>query len=262
MIFVMMPAVPAFAGDLRSDDALSTRAIMEFQYNSINRGGYSILETIAREDIDPSQYIRFYNLRNYDRINSSSTMRRAEQDSGVNYDDARVGYDQKYGAGVGAEVQQTDASYSDPSGQIDQYDRYQEATQRLGERQGLDSSGRWDTVSECYMLGGEDIRNVPWEDGTTDEIDAFVSEELYIHSKLLIADDRVVICGSANLNDRSQLGDHDSEIAICIEDPHEIDSYMGGNPWKATKFAATLRRQLVRKHLGKSWSASIWTSVC
>lgn len=36
---------------------------------------------------------------------------------------------------------------------------------------------------QCYMLGGEDIRNVPWEGGAMDEIDAFVSEELYIHSK-------------------------------------------------------------------------------
>ena len=34
------------------------------------------------------------------------------------------------------------------------------------------------------MLGGEDIRNVPWEGGQMDEIDAFVSEELYVHSKV------------------------------------------------------------------------------
>ena len=32
----------------------------------------------------------------------------------------------------------------------------------------------------------------------------------------MIVDDRRVICGSANLNDRSQIGYHDSEIAICI----------------------------------------------
>ena len=66
----------------------------------------------------------------------------------------------------------------------------------------------------------------------------------------MIADDRVVICGSANLNDRSQLGDHDSEIACIIEDPTTVDSYMNGRPYRAAKFAATLRRQLFRKHLG------------
>ena len=35
-----------------------------------------------------------------------------------------------------------------------------------------------------------------------------------------------------------------------IEDPTPVDSYMDGQPWQASKFAATLRRQLSRKHLG------------
>ena len=69
-------------------------------------------------------------------------------------------------------------------------------------------------------------------------------------SQVLIADDRIVICGSANLNDRSQLGDHDSEIAVVVEDPTPVNSYMNGQPWRASRFAATLRRQLFRKHLG------------
>ena len=56
--------------------------------------------------------------------------------------------------------------------------------------------------------------------------------------------------GSANLNDRSQLGDHDSEIAILVEDPTPLPSTLNGRPWRASKFAATLRRQLFRKHLG------------
>ncbi|KAH0173206.1 phospholipase D/nuclease, partial [Aureobasidium melanogenum] len=257
-VIVIMPAIPAFAGDLKSDEALGTREIMELQYDSINRGGHSIMESIAREGIDPMQYIRFYNLRNYDRINSSGAMREAEQQSGVSYDDARQEYDQRHGgsdqyAQEGAynnEYQQYDGgAYDDQGGQYNSFQRYQQATQSMGNHSGL-GSGRWDSVAECYMLNGEDIRNVPWEDGTTDEMDAFVSELLYVHSKLLIADDRVVICGSANLNDRSQLGDHDSEIAICIEDPREIDSYMAGRPWRATEFAASLRRQLFRKHLG------------
>lgn len=108
----------------------------------------------------------------------------------------------------------------------------------------------WDSVSQCYMLGGPDIRNAPWDGDEESEVNAFVSEELYIHSKVLVADDRVVICGSANLNDRSQLGDHDSEIAMVIEDQAPLDSYMDGRPWRASRFAATLRRQLFRKHLG------------
>jgi phospholipase D1/2 len=44
-----------------------------------------------------------------------------------------------------------------------------------------------------------------------------VTELIYVHSKLLITDDRLVICGSANINDRSMLGRRDSEIAVIIE---------------------------------------------
>lgn len=66
----------------------------------------------------------------------------------------------------------------------------------------------------------------------------------------MIADDRVVICGSANVNDRSQLGDHDSEIAVIIEDFTPLPSVMNGQPWTASRFASSLRRELFRKHLG------------
>ncbi|KAI9758626.1 MAG: Cyanate hydratase [Chaenotheca gracillima] len=245
-MIVVMPSVPAFAGDLKEDSALGTRAIMEFQYDSINRGGHSIMEEIARQGIDPMQYIRFYNLRNYDRINASSAMAEVEARSGVNYDDARRQHDDMLGAGFGGRGEGTGVQ---DRAQGDQYQRYQEAAGSVGAHQGL-GKGRWDSVSECYMLGGEDIRNVPWENGDINEIDAFVSEELYVHSKVLIADDQVVICGSANLNDRSQLGDHDSEIALIIEDPTSLDSSMNGRPWRASRFAATLRRQMFRKHLG------------
>ena len=46
------------------------------------------------------------------------------------------------------------------------------------------------------------------------------------------------------------MGNHDSEIAILIEDPVLVDSSMNGQPWKASKFAASLRRYIFRKHLG------------
>ncbi|KAH8696724.1 hypothetical protein BGW36DRAFT_428716 [Talaromyces proteolyticus] len=239
-IIVVIPAVPGFAGDLRDDSSLGTRAIMEFQYNSINRGGHSIMELIAKEGYNPMDYIRFYNLRNYDRINTNSTMVQAEKASGINYEDARKYHD-------AAEVGYGGYGPGAPGGfdTTRPYDQYQKAASAHPSA----TSGRWDSVSECYMLGGEDIRKVPW-DSDLPEIDAFVSEELYIHSKVLIADDRIVICGSANLNDRSQLGTHDSEIALVIEDPTPLESQMDGQPYRASKFAASLRRELFRKHLG------------
>lgn len=231
-VIILMPAVPAFAGDLKSDGALGTRAIMEYQYNSINRGGHSIIECLQQNGInDWRRYIGFYNLRNYDRINISSTMRQAEEESGIHYDDARRQHDDFVGR------RGEDRIYRD------QYDQYQSAASRVPDQ-------TRDTVSACYMDGGPDIRSVPWHGDEESEIDAFVSEELYIHSKVLIADDRLVICGSANLNDRSQLGTHDSEIAVVIEDQDLVESTMDGRPYRASRFATSLRRQLWRKHLG------------
>jgi phospholipase D1/2 len=77
-----------------------------------------------------------------------------------------------------------------------------------------------------------------------------VQEELYIHGKLMIVDDKTVICGSANLNDRSQLGTHDSELAIVMADTKILPSTMDGKTYEAGYHAATLRRYLWREHLG------------
>ncbi|KAF4979874.1 hypothetical protein FZEAL_4008 [Fusarium zealandicum] len=456
-VWVLMPAVPAFAGDLQADEALGTRAIMEFQYNSISRGGYSIIEKIRQAGIrDPGRYIGFYNLRNFDRINTSQTMADVEARAGVSYeearrerdqalggyaqstyggrtehnedrggysdsrqgggysdtrqrggyqderyggsserdeyrgghsdaryddrqrgddhrggysdsrhgarregDDHRGGYQEEhyYGRSEGGEIrhpyadprfdggpqrqearygdrpqedqyqggysnqsygsrpereeyggghsdarfdsrpqrheyqggysdpsyqgghgdsrydnrpqrqeyqggysqeahsesrydsrpprQEQQGGYSNPSsgGRTDRYERYQQEASKVADN-------TIDTISACYMDQGPSVANLRWEGNPEDEISSFVTEELYIHSKLLIADDRLVICGSANLNDRSQLGSHDSEIAVVIEDPTPVESYMDGRPYTASRFAASLRRYIFRKHLG------------
>lgn len=223
-----MPAVPAFAGDLQGEGALGTRAIMEFQYNSICRGGYSILETLVRSGVpDPSRYINFYNLRTYDRI--ATTLPTVEAAAGVRYEDARRDFDASYSA-------------PDPTGG-DAYHRYQSAASSL-------PTPTFSSVATCATLSGPPLPSVPWTGPPSAELDAFVSEQLYIHSKVLIADDLTVLIGSANLNDRSQLGTHDSEIAVVIEDPTPIRATMASRPYTASAFASSLRRQLFRRHLG------------
>jgi len=178
-IVVVIPSVPCFAGDLRDDETLGTRAIMEFQYNSINRGGNSIMELIAKEGFNPMDYIRFYNLRNYDRINNSGLMATIEQQSGVNYEDARKQYDYNTVGSAGYPSSTTRSAFDTSA----PFQQYQQTAQHV---QGGKSAGRWDSVSSCYMLGGEDIRNVPWDGHPDAEMDAFVSEELYVHSKVCI----------------------------------------------------------------------------
>ncbi|KAM4746916.1 phospholipase D2 [Rhinophrynus dorsalis] len=67
------------------------------------------------------------------------------------------------------------------------------------------------------------------------------TELIYIHSKMLIADDRRVIIGSANINDRSMLGKRDSELAIIVDDTEFVTSVMDGQPYQAGKFSLSLR---------------------
>ena len=54
----------------------------------------------------------------------------------------------------------------------------------------------------------------------------------------MIVDDEIVIIGSANINERSQNGDRDSEIAAIIKDTDLVDSKMNTKEYKASKFAS------------------------
>jgi phospholipase D1/2 len=86
------------------------------------------------------------------------------------------------------------------------------------------------------------------------EIGRFVvTEQIYIHSKLLIVDDAVAIIGSANSNDRSLTGNGDTEIAAVIVDTEGVELRDLGSPTRKVqtrKFARELRQQLWRKHFG------------
>lgn len=57
-----------------------------------------------------------------------------------------------------------------------------------------------------YSLRSNDLKNgkVP------------VQDIIYIHAKTMIVDDKYVILGSANLNDRSLMGSRDHEIAVLV----------------------------------------------
>jgi len=77
------------------------------------------------------------------------------------------------------------------------------------------------------------------------------TEQVYVHAKMVIADDKVVIIGSGNFNDRSMMGTRDSEIGIVIRDVSSFeDITMNGTPYKAGSFAYSLRMHLWKIHLG------------
>ncbi|KAI8576832.1 hypothetical protein K450DRAFT_255206 [Umbelopsis ramanniana AG] len=78
----------------------------------------------------------------------------------------------------------------------------------------------------------------------------FVTEQVYIHAKTMVVDDRIVIIGSANINERSQRGNRDSEIAAYVRDSNMVESRLGGKPYQVGHFAHTLRLRLMQEHLG------------
>uniref|UniRef100_M4BXL5 Phospholipase n=1 Tax=Hyaloperonospora arabidopsidis (strain Emoy2) TaxID=559515 RepID=M4BXL5_HYAAE len=77
------------------------------------------------------------------------------------------------------------------------------------------------------------------------------TEEVYIHSKVMIVDDRSCIIGSANINERSMCGDRDSEIAVVVED-HELEKgvALASGAFNVGKFGHSFRMKLFEEHFG------------
>jgi phospholipase D1/2 len=85
------------------------------------------------------------------------------------------------------------------------------------------------------------------------------TELIYIHSKLMIIDDTKVLIGSANINDRSMLGNRDSEFAVIIKEKRELINRINGKNFimngvnhNAAHFAVTFRKALMAEYLGIS----------
>lgn len=80
----------------------------------------------------------------------------------------------------------------------------------------------------------------------------YVTEQVYVHSKLMIVDDLYAILGSANINDRSLQGTRDSELAVLVVDDkvERKDICGNGKALPVRGFAHTLRREVWRKIFG------------
>ncbi|KAN0049979.1 hypothetical protein ACTA71_003077 [Dictyostelium dimigraforme] len=79
--------------------------------------------------------------------------------------------------------------------------------------------------------------------------DRIFTEQIYVHSKVLIVDDRVAVIGSCNINDRSMMGSRDSELAVVVSDQSKLLITMNGKPFKVGRFPHTLRVGLWKTHL-------------
>ncbi|KAF8802982.1 phospholipase D/nuclease [Phlegmacium glaucopus] len=281
-VVVVIPEVPGFSGDIKDVRAIKT--IMGAQYRTINRGGHSIYDGIRDAGIrnaskyEPTDYIRFYHLRTYDRINApKGIIEMVEKNSGVTFPEAQVSLARQWAAGDTITVQkevvlgvpqkedvfwfgkddekvndekQKPATITAPIPEDEQaavqvLQAFQNGSYGLQGNQAIS-----DSVAQHRLSTNSSLLDEPWLGSEQEELDSYVSELIYIHSKVMIVDDRRVIMGSANFNDRSQKGDGDSEIALVVEDDDLIESYMDGQPYSASRFAATIRRQLYKEHLG------------
>ncbi|KAL8286802.1 hypothetical protein RQP46_004330 [Phenoliferia psychrophenolica] len=279
-VVIVIPAIPGFSGDLFGNSG--TLAIMGATYASICRGPHSIMGTIEAEGFNPHDYVSVYNLRSYDRINNDpARLKRMAEKAGVDFDHAQAALARVFlgpdawekelevnkeviftlGTEGGEALNLSTESDSKVSQKKKEAPKtiaiplplsYQEAWETIHKFEKGDEVDEAisDSVGHHALQGTGSLLDEKWSGSEDDERLAYVTEELYIHTKLMIVDDRRVICGSANLNDRSQNGDHDSEIALVVEDSDQLASEMNGAPYMATRFAATLRRQLWREHLG------------
>ncbi|MES3021382.1 MAG: phospholipase D-like domain-containing protein [Pseudomonadota bacterium] len=92
---------------------------------------------------------------------------------------------------------------------------------------------------------------------TCEEVDKVVrTEQIYIHSKLLIVDDRHVILGSANINDRSQSGKRDTELAVLLFDSEKVSKPIGEYTRTVNAVARKLRVDLWTKHFAMANGAN------
>jgi phospholipase D1/2 len=232
-------------------------------------------------NLNTSEYIFFFNLRSYDRINKTPAMNEQERISKVPYQSVQRALAEEIMSegvhGTGGKVKgkkgrgkgddsDSDAEMSDSSDVrkaeeekkdlMDKRHRFEHAAEQVGLKKFNDVDGdrladSKDSIAENAMLNMPPVSEELWnKDYADQELENFIQEELYIHDKVLIVDDRIAVCGSSNINDRSQLGYHDSELSIVMQDANTLDSTMNGQPYKACHHAATLRRMLWREHLG------------
>ena len=214
-VIIMIPAIPGFAGDLRDDAAAGTRAIMDYQYKSLHRGEHSICSQIEAQGVNSKDHIFVFNLRAFDRLNRTPAMVKQEEKSGVKYQEVqRANAEEIMGGGAPSSVDtrkrdklkidgNDDSGDQEKEKNMDRKRIFEESREEAG--LGEKTSTQQDSIARTTMLNGGKVSEQEWEGDPESEKENFVQEELYIHGKLLIVDDRIAICGSSNINDRVSL---------------------------------------------------------
>jgi phospholipase D1/2 len=157
-------------------------------------------------------HIFVFNLRSYDRLNATPAIKEQEEKSGVKYQDVqRAQAEEIMSSGIHQTT--TGSSSIDDRGDDSNDEAREHAvdTKRQFEAQreavGLEKEAKHakgaDSIAKDAMKGEPKVSDEPWDgENLETEKDNIVQEELYIHAKVCIIDDKTVICGSSNINDR------------------------------------------------------------
>ncbi|KNE71302.1 hypothetical protein AMAG_15542 [Allomyces macrogynus ATCC 38327] len=234
-VIVMMPLLPAFPGGIDSAAASTLRMVMNFQFESIDRGPNSLIAKLDAAGVPHGDYISFYGLRTYDWMPDPAP------NSGTPAAGPTPGTRVPVGAEIpdGAPPPLTTAPASTAA-----------STMQAGEipvptepRSDSDASGS--PRSPPTQAQGVDTASAPAAGGGS-----YVTEMVYIHTKLMIVDDVHVMLGSANINDRSMLGERDSELALAVTGARNVTIRMGNEEIAVDKRIHGLRMALMKEHVG------------
>lgn len=181
-------------------DLWACRSVAHYQYLSISRGGFSVLEKLQQANIPAEEYIGFYSLRNWGQIKSqprqSGTTTTSPRASAASKEDSF--YNSPPDSAATTVVGSTNTSS----------DMLQKRLEAAGlVRSGSKKRNRARTIminngisSRTGAAGSVEAplprsRSGDYNDGRMN----YVTEQVYIHSKLMIVDDKTVICGSGQL---------------------------------------------------------------
>ena len=208
-VIIVIPTIPGFAGDLRDDAAIGTRAIMDYQYKSINRGPESIYGKVKAAGVDPTEHVFVFNLRSYDRLNKTPGLKKQEEESGVKYQDVqRAQAEEVMGEGLHGAPGDSSSSEGegDSDGETEKSRRETKEKKKRFERnaQNADLGGEGkdtevqseDSIAKDAMLGEKKVSEENYAGRTPSkgegddekmreqEKENFIQEELYIHGKV------------------------------------------------------------------------------
>jgi phosphatidylserine/phosphatidylglycerophosphate/cardiolipin synthase-like enzyme len=164
-------------------DDLNTgnRSVAQYQYQSISRGKYSVFEQLRKANIPIKDYIGFYSLRNWGKIKRSTPLSN------------QVARDQFNNIIPPPPPPPPLPPPPPPAG-----NRYILNKKRAKSRSTSQNKSNEDLLVQQKQQEQLLLQQQQYNDGRWD----FLTEQVYIHSKLMIVDDKTVICGSGNSRQR------------------------------------------------------------